>query len=110
MKTARNSNLSRIRLCLDTVSGFGLSEEEGRVIVENQVRIISDHFDPLCEEAGMTESMRERMRRRVVLNSGCLGRVRGIESGGMVGQVKAAGEVDWGFVASSLIEPSSDGS
>ena len=68
MKITRDSNLSRIRLCLDTVSEYGLSEEEGRAIVENQVRIISDHFDVLCEEVGMTESMRERMRRRAVLN------------------------------------------
>ena len=73
MKITRNSNLSRVRLCLDTVSGFGLSEEEGRAIVENQVRIISDHFDSLCEGAGMTESMREQMRRCAVLNPDIFG-------------------------------------
>lgn len=68
MKITRDSNLSRIRLCLDTVAEFGLSEEEGRAIVERQVRDITEQFDALCGEAGMTEAMRERLRRRAVLN------------------------------------------
>lgn len=69
MKITRDSNLSRIRLCLDAASEFGISEEEGRAIVENQVRVIREHFDPLCGEAGMTVPMRERLRGRAVLNS-----------------------------------------
>jgi serine/threonine-protein kinase HipA len=68
MKITRDSNLSRIRLCLDTVSEFGISEEEGRAIVEGQVRAIREHFDSLCSEAGMTAPMRERLRCRAVLN------------------------------------------
>ncbi|MEX2580533.1 MAG: type II toxin-antitoxin system HipA family toxin [Verrucomicrobiales bacterium] len=68
MKITRESNLSRIRLCLDTASEFGLSEEEGRSIVDAQVRAITEHFDSLCEEVGMTKAMRERLRRRAVLN------------------------------------------
>lgn len=68
MKITRASNLSRIRLCLDAVSEFGLSEEEGRAIVESQVRAIMEHFDSLSREAGMTAPMRERLRRRAVLN------------------------------------------
>tara|TARA_R110002096_G_scaffold169138_1_gene340659 strand:- start:1105 stop:2337 length:1233 start_codon:yes stop_codon:yes gene_type:complete len=68
MKITRDSNLSRIRLCLDAASDFGLSEEEGRSIVENQVRDITEHFGLLCDEARMTKAMRERLLRRAVLN------------------------------------------
>lgn len=68
MKITRTSNLSRIRLCLDSAIEFGLSEEKARSIVKHQVNGIMDHFDELCEEAGMTTAMIERLRGRAVLN------------------------------------------
>jgi len=68
MKITRDSNLSRIRLCLDVAPEFGISEEEGRSIVERQVRSITENFDPLCKDAKMTRAMCERLRRRAVLN------------------------------------------
>jgi serine/threonine-protein kinase HipA len=75
MKITQQSNLARILRCLDAATEFGLSEEEARVIVETQVRGIMEHFDHLCEEAGMTPGMRAQLRRRAVLNpdvfSGC---------------------------------------
>ena len=36
--------------------------------METQIRGIVEHFDQLCEEVEMTQSMRERLRRRAVLN------------------------------------------
>jgi serine/threonine-protein kinase HipA len=68
MKITRASNLSRIRLCLDTAAEFGLSAEEALAIVEGQICGIIEHFDALCEEVGMAPSVRERLRRRAVLN------------------------------------------
>jgi len=75
MKITPRSNLSRIRLCLDTAPEFGLSEDEARSIVEAQVRGIAEEFDGLCEEIGMSPTTRSQLRRRAVLNpdvfSGC---------------------------------------
>jgi serine/threonine-protein kinase HipA len=75
MKITPRSNLSRIRLCLDTAPEFGLSEDEARSIVEAQVRGIAENFDGLCEEIGMSPTTRSQLRRRAVLNpdvfSGC---------------------------------------
>jgi serine/threonine-protein kinase HipA len=68
MKITSESNLSRICLCLGAAAEFGLSDEEALVIVETQIRGIVEHFDQLCEEVEMTQSMRERLRRRAVLN------------------------------------------
>ena len=54
---------------------FGLSEEEARLIVEDQVRGIVENFDGLCEEIEMTPNTHSQLRRRAVLNpdvfSGC---------------------------------------
>ena len=75
MKITQRSNLSRIRLCLETAPEFGLSEDEARSIVEAQVRGIAENFDGLCEEIGMAQTTRSQLRRRAVLNpdvfSGC---------------------------------------
>jgi serine/threonine-protein kinase HipA len=75
MKITRGSNLSRIQLCLDAATEFGLSKEEARALVEAQIRGVVEHFDGLCEEAGMTRAARNQLRRRSVLNpdifSGC---------------------------------------
>lgn len=68
MKITQRSNLSRIRLCLDTAPEFGLSEDEARSIVEAQVRGIAENFDGLCEEIGMSPTTRSQLRRRAVLN------------------------------------------
>jgi serine/threonine-protein kinase HipA len=75
MKITRSSNLSRIQLCLDAATEFGLSGEEARKIAERQIRGVVEHFDGLCDEAGMTRTARNQLRRRSVLNpdifSGC---------------------------------------
>lgn len=75
MKITRQSNLSRILLCLQAAEEFGLSEKEARAIVAAQVRGITENFDPLCEESEMTPITRSQLRRRAVLNpdifSGC---------------------------------------
>jgi serine/threonine-protein kinase HipA len=75
MKITQRSNLSRIRLCLDTAPEFGLSEEEARSIVETQIHGITENFDNLCEEIGMAQTTQSQLRRRAVLNpdvfSGC---------------------------------------
>lgn len=75
MKITQRSNLSRIRLCLETAPELGLSEDEARSIVEAQVRGIAENFDGLCEEIGMAQTTRSQLRRRAVLNpdvfSGC---------------------------------------
>lgn len=75
MRITQRSNLSRIRLCLDTAPEFGLSEDKARSIVEAQVRGIAENFDGLCEESGMSRTTRSQLRRRAVLNpdvfSGC---------------------------------------
>lgn len=68
MKISGQSNLSRIRLCLDAAADFGLSEQEARAIVERQIGGITEHFDNFCEEVELTPAMRERLRRRAVLN------------------------------------------
>lgn len=75
MKITQQSNLSRIHLCLGTAKEFGLSEEEARAIVEAQILGITENFDGLCEEIGMTPTTVSQLRRRAVLNpdifSGC---------------------------------------
>lgn len=75
MKITQRSNLSRIALCLNAATEFGLSEEQARSIVETQVRGVIENFDDLCEEIGMAQTTHSQLRRRAVLNpdifSGC---------------------------------------
>ncbi|MCB1089712.1 MAG: HipA domain-containing protein, partial [Verrucomicrobiae bacterium] len=68
MKLTRTNNLSRIRLCLDTAPDFGLTADRARAIVERQIAGIVRHFAPLCDEAGMTPTMRRQLQGRAVLN------------------------------------------
>ncbi|GAA5483589.1 type II toxin-antitoxin system HipA family toxin [Haloferula sargassicola] len=68
MKITRQSNLSRIRLCLDAATEFGLPEADARGIVETQIRGIIEHFDRLCEETAMGPAAHAQLRRRAVLN------------------------------------------
>ncbi len=76
MKITRQSNLSRIHLCLEAAMEFGLTNDEARFIVENQIRGVTEHFDGLCKEIEMAPTTRAQLRRRAVLNpdifAGCM--------------------------------------
>lgn len=76
IKITRHSNLSRIQLCLEAATEFGLTRDEARSIVQNQIHGITGHFDGICEEIEMTPTTRAQLRRRAVLNpdifSGCM--------------------------------------
>ena len=68
MKVFGQSNLSRISLCLQAASGFGLDQDEARAILKAQIENIVAEFDPLCEEVAMDQTTRRLLRRRAVLN------------------------------------------
>lgn len=60
--------LGRIALCLEAGAVFQLSEPEAVSIVAHQITVIRDHWDRLCDEAGLSALDRRLLWRRQFLN------------------------------------------
>ena len=61
-------NLSRISACLNAAHNFLLSEKQAVEIIENQIRIIAEHWTETCDEAAFSEVDRNLFWGRQFLN------------------------------------------
>lgn len=68
MLISGNNNLSRLGTCLETAHNFLLSGEEALEIFDILTAAIEQNWDPVCEEAGLTEVDKNLLWRRQFLN------------------------------------------
>ena len=69
MLISGENRMSRISACLDAARHFLLSEKEAVAIVEHQISAISENWNTVCEEAGLSEADRTLLWGRQYLNS-----------------------------------------
>ena len=63
-----DNNLSRLSTCLETAHNFLLKEEEARAIFHIQIIAIEQHWDSVCNEAGLNEVDKQLLWKRQFLN------------------------------------------
>lgn len=68
MLISGNNNLSQIKTCLNAAHHFLLSVEEARDICEQQVAIIKEHWQSICEEAELNPTDQQILRTKQFLN------------------------------------------
>jgi serine/threonine-protein kinase HipA len=59
---------SQIRACLNAAPIFQLTQEDARNIVHRQVLVILDHWQAVCDDAGLSQVDRQFLLRRQFLN------------------------------------------
>ena len=68
MRIAGENNLSQIGTCLRAAPAFLLDAAEARGIASDQVRIIRERWDAVCDEAALSPVDRRTLRERQFLN------------------------------------------
>ena len=68
MLIAGNNRFSQRSACMQTAHNFLISPQAAAVIFEEQVEMIQEHWESVCEEARMTESDRRFFWKRQFLN------------------------------------------
>jgi serine/threonine-protein kinase HipA len=63
-----DNRLSQIRVCLEARAAFQLSAPHAASIVGHQITVIRDHWDRVCDEAGLSAVDRQLLWRRQILN------------------------------------------
>jgi serine/threonine-protein kinase HipA len=65
---AGNNNLSRLKTCLGAAPAFLLTKDDARAIFARKQADIEEHWDAVCEEAGLSEVDKKLLWRRQFLN------------------------------------------
>ena len=68
MRIHGNGRRSQLLLCLEAAPRFRLPEPEAFAMMTHQVNTIRDHWDGLCQEAGLGPAERRLLWRRQFLN------------------------------------------
>jgi serine/threonine-protein kinase HipA len=68
MLISGDKNLSQLKTCLETAHNFLLSEEEARDIFGNQISVIEQNWDAVCEDAELNKVDKRLLWRRQFLN------------------------------------------
>ncbi len=68
MLISGSDRLSRITTCLDAAPRFRLGQEQAKSMIAQQIRVIREQFDKICDEAALEKPDRERMWGRQFLN------------------------------------------
>ena len=68
MLITANKRLSQLTLCMEAAPQFLLSADRARPIIASQLEIIRINWDPVCDEAGLTEVDRAFLWGRQFLN------------------------------------------
>ena len=68
MLISGDNRMSRISACLEAAHHFLLSEKDAAAIVEHQIFAISENWNTVCEEAGLSETDRAMLWGRQYLN------------------------------------------
>lgn len=59
---------SQLKLCLDAAEAFLLTQAEAETIIRNQIAVIRQRFDAVCDVAGLNQVDRTLLRSRQFLN------------------------------------------
>jgi len=59
---------SRLSLCVDAADAFLLTREMADAIIDQQIAVIAERYDVICDEAGVPAVDRDLMRGRQFLN------------------------------------------
>ena len=68
MLIADQDHLSRVSSCLEAAAHFHLSREEALDLVQHQLACIIEHWDSICDEAGLSAVDRSYLWRRQFFN------------------------------------------
>jgi serine/threonine-protein kinase HipA len=68
MLISGGKNLSQLKTCLETAHNFLLSAEEAREIFGNQISVIEQNWDAVCEAADLNRVDKQLLWRRQFLN------------------------------------------
>ena len=68
MLISGDKNLSQLKTCLETAHNFLLSGEEAREIFGNQISVIEQNWDAVCEDAELNKVDKRLLWRRQFLN------------------------------------------
>ena len=68
MLISGNNNLSRLESCFEAANQFLLSEDDARVISNHLISVIERYWDPVCDEAELSEVDRKLFWKRQFLN------------------------------------------
>ncbi len=68
MLISGNNNLSRLESCFEAANQFLLSEDDARVISDHLISVIERYWDPVCDEAELSEVDRKLFWKRQFLN------------------------------------------
>lgn len=62
------SRLSQVVTCLGAASHYDLSENEARSIIDDQIRVVTEHWDEIADHVGLTGPERRELWGNHVLN------------------------------------------
>ena len=68
MKMYNGSNLSKIKVCVQSAADFGIGEEQAISIISAQIEVIANHFDAVCDEINVPPITKKILWRRAILN------------------------------------------
>jgi serine/threonine-protein kinase HipA len=68
MKIRGDERYSQLSLCIEVATRFQLSETEARGIIDGQVAAVSEHWQSVCDEAGLGAAERNALWGRQFLN------------------------------------------
>jgi serine/threonine-protein kinase HipA len=68
MRISGDNNLSLLKSCLDAAYRFLLSDEEAKTIFAHIENVIREHWDTVCEEAGLNDIDKKLLWKRQFLN------------------------------------------
>lgn len=77
MRISGDRNLSQVSLCLEAASTFLLAEDEAMDITRGMITSIEEHWDSVCNEAGLSAAERVRFWKRQFLNPFSVGDLGG---------------------------------
>jgi len=60
--------LSQFTTCLEAANNYDLSESEARLIIDGQIRIVTDRWDEVADDVGLTGPERRELWGNQVLN------------------------------------------
>ncbi len=68
--------MSDLQMCVDVCATYGLSSAQARAIIDEQITVIEDQWDVVCDAAQLTAQQRSYLRGRQIMNPYALYRYR----------------------------------
>lgn len=68
MKMYGDVRLSQISVCINAAESFGISREDAEDMISNQITVINEKFEEICDEINVPEVTRKLLMGRVIFN------------------------------------------